>query len=328
MRYRVAALVLVALSLLSVQFAEAQQGKKVHVIGFLRSGSPTIHASENEAFRQGLRDLGYVEGKNIAFEYRYAEGKPERYPELAAELVRHKVDVIVVGGTGPTRAARQATSTIPIVVGAAGDLVRAGLVASLARPGGNITGSTEISPDLSGKRLELLKEVVPNASQVAVVWYPSVGSTDDDEVRETDTAARQFGVKIHLVEVRTPGDFQAAFAAMTKQQANAVIIIQGAFTLFHRKQLVEHAVKNRLPSLCESARFGEEGCLINYGADVLYLYRRAASYVDKILKGTKPADLPIEQPTKFELIINLKTAKHIGLTITPSVLARADRVIR
>jgi putative ABC transport system substrate-binding protein len=307
---------------------EAQQAKKVHVIGFLRSGSPATHASQNEAFRQGLRGLGYVEGKNIAIEYRYAEGKSERWPELAAELVRLKVDVIVVGGVGATRAAQQATNTIPIVVGAAGDLMRAGLVASLAKPGGNITGSTEISPDLSGKRLELLKEAVPNASQVAVVWYPAVGSTDDDEVRETDTAARQLGVKIQLVEVRTPADFQAAFAARKKQQANAVIIIQGSFTLFHRKQLVELALKNRLPSLCESARFADEGCLISYGTDVLSLYRRAASYVDKILKGTKPGDLPIEQPTKFELVINLKTAKQIGLTIPPNVLAKADRVIR
>jgi putative ABC transport system substrate-binding protein len=312
----------------SVNLVEAQQPKRVPLIGFLRSGSAATHASQNEAFRQGLRDLGYMEGKNIAIEYRYAEGKSERWPELAAELVRLKVDVIVVGGVGATRAARQATDTISVVVGAAGDLVRAGLVASLAKPGGNITGSTEISPDLSGKRLELLKEVVPNASHVGVVWYPSAGSTDDDEVRETVTAARQLGVKIHLVEVRAPANFQAAFAALNKQQPDAVVIIQGSFTLFHRKQLVELAGKNRLPSLCESARFADEGCLITYGTDVLFLYRRAASYVDKILKGTKPADLPIEQPTKFELVINVKTAKQIGLTIPPHVLARADRVIR
>lgn len=307
--------------------AEAQQGKKVPVVGFLRSGSAATHASQNEAFRQGLRDLGYIEGKSIAIEYRYAEGKSERWPGLAAELVRLKVDVIVVGGVGPTHAARQATSTIPIVVGGAGDLVGAGLVASLAKPGGNVTGSTEIAPDLSGKRLELLKEVLPYASQVGVVWYPSAG-TDSDEVRETDKAARQLGVKIHLVEVRAAADFQAAFAAVNKQQANAVIIIQGNFTLFHRKQLVELAAKNRLPSLCESAGFADEGCLISYGADVLLLYRRAATFVDKILKGAKPADLPVEQPTKFELVINLKTAKQIGVTIPHNALARADRVIK
>jgi putative ABC transport system substrate-binding protein len=221
----------------SVHLVEAQQPKRVPLIGFLRSGSSATHASQNEAFRQGLRDLGYMEGKTIAIEYRYAEGKSERWPELAAELVRLKVDVIVVGGVGATRAARQATDTIPVVVGAAGDLVRAGLVTSLAKPGGNITGSTEISPDLSGKRLELLKEVVPNASQMGVIWHPLPGSTDDDEVRETVTAARQLGVKIHLVEVRAPADFQAAFAALSKQQANTVIIIQGSFTLFHRKNL-------------------------------------------------------------------------------------------
>jgi putative ABC transport system substrate-binding protein len=275
-----------------------------------------------------LRELGYLEGKNILIEYRYAEGKREQWPELAAELVRLKVDVIVVGGVGVTQATRQATSTIPIVVGGAGDLVKAGLVGSLAKPGGNITGSTEISPDLSGKRLELLKEVLPKASRVAVLWYPSVGLTDDDEVRETETAARQFGVKVQLVEVKVPDEFDAAYRAIAKQQLNAVIIIQGSFTLFHRRQLVELAVKNRLPSVCESARFADEGCLLSYGADVLYLYRRAAVFVDKILKGAKPADLPVEQPTKFELVINLKTAKQIGLTIPPNVLARADKVIK
>ena len=328
MRENFSVLALSALLLALSDSAVAQQPKKIPRIGVLRSGSPSSHASEREALRQGLRELGYLEGKNILIEYRYAEGKREQWPELAAELVRLKVDVIVVGGVGVTQATRQATSTIPIVVGGAGDLVKAGLVGSLAKPGGNITGSTEISPDLSGKRLELLKEVLPKASRVAVLWYPSVGLTDDDEVRETETAARQFGVKVQLVEVKVPDEFDAAYRAIAKQQLNAVIIIQGSFTLFHRRQLVELAVKNRLPSVCESARFADEGCLLSYGADVLYLYRRAAVFVDKILKGAKPADLPVEQPTKFELVINLKTAKQIGLTIPPNVLARADKVIR
>ena len=308
--------------------ANAQQAGKVPRIGVLRSGSPSTHASQNEAFRQGLRELGYAEGKNIILEYRYAEGKRERWPDIATELVRLKVDIIVTGGIGLSRAAAEATKTIPIVVAAAGDLVRAGLVASLAKPGGNITGSTEISPDLSGKRLELLKEIIPTASRVALLWYPSLGSTDDDEVRETEKAARQFAVRVQLLEVREPTDFETAYATIIKQQANAVILIQGSFTLFHRRKLAELALKNRLPSLCESARFGDEGCLISYGTDVLYFYRRAAVFVDKILKGAKPADLPVEQPTKFELVINLKTAKQIGLTIPPNVLARADRVIR
>jgi putative tryptophan/tyrosine transport system substrate-binding protein len=308
--------------------AEAQQARKVPRIGFLRSGSPSSVASELDAFRQGLRELGYEEGKNIVIEYRYAEGKNERWPELAAELLRLKVDVIVVGGIGPTRAAQQATKIIPIVVGSAGDLVRAGLITSLAKPGGNITGSTEISPDLSGKRLELLKEVVPKTLRVAVLWYPSVGLSDEYEVRETETAARQLGVKVQAVEVRDPNEFQGAYAGMTKQQFDAVIFIQGSFTLFHRKRLVELAAKHRLPSMCETAQWTNDGCLMNYGADLIYLWRRAATYVDRILKGTKPADLPVEQPTKFELIINLKTAKQIGVTIPPNVLVRADKVIR
>jgi len=318
---------LVATTAFLTTVAQAQQPGKVPLIGFLRSGSPLTHGSQNEAFVQGLRELGYVEGKNILIEYRYAEGNGRRWPELAGELVRHKVDVIVVGGIGFTKAARQATSTIPIVA-TAGDLVRAGLVSSLRKPGGNVTGSTEISPDLSGKRLELLKEVVPKASRVAVLWYPTVGLTDDDEVKETQAAARQLGVKVQAVEVRAADEFEKAYAAISKQPANAIIIIQGSFTLFHRRDLVELAVKNRLPSFCESARFADEGCLVSYGADVLYLYRRAAVFVDKILKGTKPADLPVEQPTKFELVINLKTAKQNGLTIPPNVLAKADRVIR
>ncbi len=308
--------------------AEAQQAKKVARIGVLRSGSPSSIASTEDAFRQGLRELGYVEGQNIVMEYRFAEGKRDRLPGLAAELVRLNVDILVVAGVSATEAARQATTTIPIVVGYAGDLVGTGLVASLAKPGGNITGSTDISPDVSGKRLELLKEAVPKASRVAVVWYPRKGGSDEEEVRQTEAAARQLGVKVQPVEVRDPNEFQGAYAAMVKHQANAVIIIRGSFTDFHRKPLVELALKHRLPSMCEPAQWARDGCLLSYGPDYAHLWRRAATYVDKILKGTKPGDLPIEQPTKFELHINLKTAKQIGVTIPQSVRLRADQVIQ
>ena len=235
-----------------VGMAEAQQAAKVYRIGALRSHLPSIAKDSHEAFRQGLRELGYVEGKNILIEYRYAEGKLDRLPALAEELVRLKVDVILVGGGEPTRAAKRATSTIPIVVGGAGDLVGEGLVASLAKPGGNITGSTLIAPDLSGKRLELLREVVPKASRVAVLFGTAPG--DRDELRATETAARQLGVKIQPVEVRDPNEFQIAYAAMTKQQAHAVIIILGPFTNTHLLQIVQLTTKSRLPSMCETSR--------------------------------------------------------------------------
>jgi putative ABC transport system substrate-binding protein len=261
-------------------------------------------------------------------EYRYAEGKVEQVPDLAAELVRLKPDAIVVGGTPATRAAKQATSTIPIVVGSADDLVRAGLVASLAKPGGNITGSTGIAPDLSGKRLELLNEAIPKASRIAVVWYPSKQASDDSEVKETEIAAHQLQMKIQPVRVRDPKEFPSAFAEAAKQHADAFIIIQGAFTLAHRARLTELAAQHRMPSMCEQAAWTNDGCLMSYGRDQLAQWRRAAYFVDRIFKGTKPADIPVEQPMKFEFVINLKTAKQIGVTIPPNVLARADRVIR
>ncbi len=307
--------------------AEAQPAKKVARIGVLRSGSPSSAASSDDSFRQGLRELGYIEGQNLVMEYRFAEGKRDRLPGLAAELVRLKVDMLVVAGVAATQAAKQATTTIPIVVGYA-DLVGTGLVASLAKPGGNITGSSEMSPEISGKRVELLREAVPKTSRVGVVWYPRKGGSDEEEVRQTETAARQFGVHVQLVEVRDPKEFQSAYAAMIKQQANAVILIRGSFTDFHRKQLLELAVKQRLPSMCEPAQWARDGCLMSYGPDYAHLWRRAATYVDKILKGAKPGDLPVEQPTKFELVINLKTAKALGLKIPQSVLIRADEVIQ
>ena len=294
----------------------------------LASGSASTHKSRTDAFRQGLQELGYVEGKNIVLEYRYAEGNRERFADLAAEMVRLKPDVIVVGSTGFTAAVKQATSTIPIVVGGAGDLIGSGVVASLARPGGNVTGSTDISPDLSGKRLELLKEAVPKTRRVAVLWYGFAGSSDADEVKQTEIAARALGIKLQVVSLKAPDRFKDAFAAIKKANADALVILQGSFTNFHSKQLIELAAKNKLPSMCEGLNFIEAGCLISYGPDVTRQYHRAATFVDKILKGRTPADLPVEQPMKFELIINLKTAKQIGLTIPPNVLARADKVIQ
>jgi putative tryptophan/tyrosine transport system substrate-binding protein len=328
MNHKVVLFLLAASILISFLRVEAQQPAKVPRIGLLRSGSADSHASSHEAFRQGLRELGYEEAKNILIEYRYAEGKSERWPTIANELVRLKVDIIVVGGSGVARATQQATKTIPIVVGTAGDLIRTGLIASLARPGGNITGSTELSPDVAGKRLELLKEAVPKASHVAVLMGTGPGSTDQDDIREMETPARQLSVNIQSVEVRDPSEFQAAYAAMTKQRVNAVIIVRGSFTVFHKKKLAELAAKSRLPSMCEGEDFAQDGCLIAYGPDRLHNWRRAAVFVDKILKGTKPADIPVEQPKKFEFVINLKTAKQIGLTIPPNVLVRADKVIR
>jgi putative ABC transport system substrate-binding protein len=319
-------LLLTMFTLAWFDLAHAQQSAKVPRVGFLIVGSQSSLSTNIEAFRQGLRNLGYVEGKNIVIEYRHAEGKSDRLPDLARELVRLKVAVIVTASTAGVRAAKQATATIPIVVGSAGDLVREGLVANLARPGGNITGSIAVSPDLSGKRLELLKEVVPKASRMAVIWHPS--PWDQEEVREAEIAALTLGVKLQSLQVRSADEFQGAYAAMKKERANALIIIQGSFTGFHRKQLVELAAKNRLPSMCDAPNWTEGGCLMSYGPNRADLYRRAAVYVDKILKGAKPADLPVEQPTKFEFIINLKTAKQIGLTIPPNVLARVDRVIR
>jgi putative ABC transport system substrate-binding protein len=293
----------------------------------LISGSTSTHKSSIDAFHQGLHDLGYVEGKNIFIEYRYAEGKRERYPTLADEMVRLKPDVIVVASQDFTRATKQATSTIPIVVAGAGDLLGGGLVASLAEPGGNITGSTTMSPDLSGKRLELLKEAVPKASRVAVLLHTSTG-TALDEVKQTQAVAQALKVRIQVVEVKDPSEFQSAYAAMKRENANALILIQGSFTGFHRKELIALGVNNRLPTMCEVARWTEDGCLISYGPDLNYQWRRAAVFVDKILKGTKPADIPVEQPMKFDLIINLKTANQIGMTIPPNLLARADKVIK
>ncbi len=307
--------------------AAAQQTKKIPRIGLLSGNRPSPMPLVIEAFRQGLRELGYVEGKNIQVEYRWAEGKDDRYPILAAELVNLAVDVIFTQGTAATVAAKQATNTIPIVVGGAGDLVGEGLVASLARPGGNVTGFTNIDPDLSAKRLQLLKEALPKVSRVAVLYHGGPGG-DQDELRETQTAVKKLGLQIQPLHVLEPDRFQRAYAAMTKERAQALIIFSGSFTSSHRRALLDLAAKIRIPTMCGNPEWSDAGALISYGHDRLDQWRRAAVYVDKVLKGTKPADLPVQQPMKFELVINLKTAKQIGVTIEPNLLVRANRVIK
>ena len=273
-------LLLIGFVLASIHFADAQQPMKVPRIGFLAATYPSAISDRLEAFRHRLHELGHVEGKTILFEYRFAEGKYDRLPELAAELVRLNVDIIVVSGGRPTAAAKNATATIPIVVGSAGDLLRAGLVASLAKPGGNITGSTVSSADVSGKRLELLRETVPTATRIAVLWHPSPGdrpegiTSDWDEVLETQTEARRIGVEVQSIEVKDPNRFESAYAMMTKQQAKAVILIRGSFTEFHHKRLGELALKHRLPSMCEAGHWVSDDCLMSYGPDSLYAWRR------------------------------------------------------
>jgi putative tryptophan/tyrosine transport system substrate-binding protein len=305
--------------------ANAQQPKKFPRIGYLGGPSPLLE--RREAFRQGLRELGYIEGKNIIIEWRSGEGKSERVPALAAELVRLKVDVIVTDGSNSTRRAKEATSTIPIVMAQDVDPVGRGIVASLARPGGNITGLSNLAPELSGKRLELLKETVSRLSRVAVFGTSNTPSTAP-ALKETELAAGALGVKVQYLDILDPKDIEIAFRAASKGRVDAVLVLGGPFVFAQRTQLVELAAKSRLPVIYETAMYVEVGGLMSYGVSITDLDRRAATYVDKILKGAKPADLPVEQPKKFEFIINLKAAKKIGLTIPPNVLARADKVIR
>ncbi|MGH2404088.1 MAG: ABC transporter substrate-binding protein, partial [bacterium] len=280
-----------------------------------------------EALRYGLRELGYVEGKNIVIEYRWAEGKIERLPDLAAELVRLKVDVIVTSSAAPTRAAKEATTTIPIVMANDNDPVGSGHVASLARPGGNITGVATLAPRISGKQLELLKEIFPKLSRVAVLGT-STNSGYARVLREVERAAGAFGVKLQYLDVLDPKDIESAFRAASKERAGAVLLVASPVFLPQRTQIAELAVKYRLPAIFPQSEFVEAGGLMYYGANTADLFRSAATYVDKILKGRTPADLPVEQPKKLEFIINLKAAQQIGLTIPPNVLARADKVIR
>jgi len=308
--------------------AHAQQPMKVHRIGYLTGSSPSAMSARIEAFRQGLRELGYVEGKNIVIDYRYAEEKLDRLPALAAEFVRVNEEVIVTGGPQVTRVVKEATSTIPIVMAQDGDPVGTGFVASLARPGGNITGLTSLAPELSGKRLELLKEIIPKFSRVAVMGT-STNPGNTQALREVELAAGAFGAKLQYLDVLDPKDFENTFRAAGKARADAVLIlVAGTVAAAHRPKIAELAVKSRLPVMYNRREYVEAGGLMTYSVSLADLDRRAATYVDKILKGAKPADLPVEQPKKFEFIINLKAAKQIGLTIPPNVLARADKVIR
>ena len=319
-------LVVVVLLALAVN-AQAQQPKKVPWIGVLWLYSPTIASPFAEAFRQGLRGLGYVEGQNIDLEERWAEGRFDRLPSLAAELVRLNIDIIVTASTPAAQGAQQATKSIPIVLTLVSDPVESGLVGSLARPGGNVTGLSLMHPDLTGKRLELLKEVIPKLSRVAVLSNPANPSIPP-LLRETEAAARALSIQLQVFEVRNPTELDSAFSAMTRDRAGALVVLPDGTFQNERRRIAALAVKGRLPAMYAWKEAVDEGGLMAYGASVPDIFRRAATYVDKILKGAKPADLPVEQPTKFEFIINLKAAKQIGLTIPPNVLARADKVIK
>ncbi len=322
------AIVTVAVGLLAAQLGEAQQPTKVPRIGFLVFSSPSTNISARfEGFRQGLRELGYIDGKNIVIERRFAEEKRERLPQLAAELVRLKVEIIVTGGSTSTRAAKEATVTIPIVMGSDTDPVGSGFVASLARPGGNITGLSSLAPEISGKRLELLKEIVPKLSRVAV-FGTSTQAGNAQSLKETELAARAFHVQLQYLDILDRKDIETAFREARKGRADAVLTLPSPVLISLRTQVADLAAKSRLPAMYTASEFVDAGGLISYGPIFVDLYRRAATYVDKILKGAKPADLPVEQPTKFELVINLKTANALGLKIPQSILIRADQVIQ
>ena len=326
-RRSLALLLIVVVTAVQGIIAEAQQPKKVPRIGLLSTVSSSSIAARMEAFRQGLRELGYVEGKNIFIEHRSAEGKPDRVRELVAETMRLKVDVIVTTGPTSTRAAKEATVTIPIVMGFDTDPVGNGFVASLARPGGNITGLSTLAPELSGKQLEILMEIFPRLSRVAV-FGTSTAPGNAQSLRETELAAGAFRVQLQYLDVLDPRDTETAFQAAGKGRADAVLMLASPILNSQRKQIAGIAVKGRLPVIFFAAEYVEDEGLMSYAPDLADLFRRAATYVDKILKGAKPADLPVEQPTKFEFVINLKAAQQIGLTIPPNVLARADKVIK
>jgi putative tryptophan/tyrosine transport system substrate-binding protein len=327
MAIRTTVVFLVGLAFGFVYISEAQQPKKVPRIGYVSSGDPSTEP-RLAAFRRGLRDLGYIEGKNILIEYRYAEGKPDEVPGLVNQLVQLKVDVLVVGYLPAIHAAKQATKTIPIVMVTPVDPVASGIVDSLARPGGNITGLTRFIGDLKKPRLELLKETVPRISRVGVLW-----DADNENAaiafKEYEAAARALKIPLQSLPVRGPHlDFDGAFQAAAKERASALVTIRDALINRYRKRIADRAIKNRQPSMYEGSEYVEDGGLMSYAVNDAENYRRAATYVDKILKGTEPADLPVEQPAKFELVINLQTAKQIGLTIPANVLARADKVIK
>jgi putative tryptophan/tyrosine transport system substrate-binding protein len=329
MKRKVTFLALCAMHFALCFSAEAQQPKKVPRIGYLSTNDPALESARSEAIRLVLRELGYVEGQNIATEYRYAEGKLDRLPELAAELVRLKVDIIVAAGADRTiQSAKNATKTIPIVMtGGGNDPVKEGYVESLARPGGNVTGITNLTRDLGGKRLELLKEAVPKLAQVALLYEPVGGGVRD--VKEVlPVAARALKLTIRPWDIRDADGFEKVFATLNKERPDGLYVLQSTLMTTNAKRIADFALKSRLPSMYYIKEFVEAGGLMSYGADLADSYRRVAYYVDRILKGAKPADLPVEQPTKFELVINLKTAKQIGVTIPPEVLARANKLIR
>jgi ABC-type uncharacterized transport system substrate-binding protein len=326
MKNKIITIALGAMLLALSYYASAQQPARILRIGILVTSSASFISARVEAFRQQLRTLGYVEGKNIVIEYRYAEGKPERLPDLAAELVRLKVDVIVIVGGPSVLAAKKASLTIPIVFAGSGDPVGSGFVSSLARPGGNITGLSIMAPDLNGKRLELLKEAFPKVVRVAFLWEG--GARGNQTLTETEAAAKALSVKLLSLEVRSLDDFDSAFARAKRDGAQALITIAGPLVNTQQSQVLDFAAKNRMPAMYPTSELVEAGGLMSYAPTDADLWRRAADFVDRILKGAKPADLPVEQPTKFEFVINLKTAKQIGLTIPPNVSARADRVIR
>jgi putative ABC transport system substrate-binding protein len=309
--------------------AGAQKAGKVWKIGVLWTSSPSLVSPAQAALRQGRRELGYVEGQNIAVEDRYAENNPERLRELAAELVRLRADVIVTQGTPAAKAAKEATRTVPIVMTLVGDPVGMGLISSFARPGGNVTGLSNIASELNSKRLALLKEAVPKLSRLAVLWDSTGSAPQGDPYgrRATEEAGRSLGLAVQILTVRGPGDFPSAFGAASKEHAEALLVLPSRILAWNVKPLVELAEKHQMPTMYQTREFVDAGGLMAYGASSVPLFARAAFFVDKILKGAKPADLPIEQPTKFELVINLKTAKALGLTIPPSLLQRADQVI-
>jgi putative ABC transport system substrate-binding protein len=314
--------------LLALNFpAEAQQAKKMPRIGVLAGGSPSSTSPLREAFREGLREFGYVEGENIILEFRYGEAKGERLPDLAAELVRLKVDVIVTSSTPAIQAVKEATRTIPVVMAFSGDPVGTGLVASLSKPGGNITGLSDIGPEISGKQLELLKEAFPTISRVAFLFNPS-NQGNRLRLKATELTAGELKVQIQPFEVRSATDFEKVFSAISKGEAQALMTVRDPAIYNNQIRIVQFATQNRLPTMHMDSVPVEAGGLMSYGPNVPDLFRRAAAYVDKILKGAKPADLPVARPTKFELVVNLKTAKQIGLTIPQSVLYRADKVIK
>jgi putative ABC transport system substrate-binding protein len=319
---------LLAVSLLTTTLpAEAQQRKNAPRIGFLSVGTASAMAARVEAFRRGLREQGYIEGKDIVVEYRYAHDNLERLREYAAELVRLKVDIIVTGGAISTRPAKEAAGTIPIVMAYESDPVGSGLVTSLARPGGNITGLTSSAGELNGKRLELLKEAIPKLSRVAVIRNPGM-SNAAQALKDAQIAAQSMKLSIQPLEVKGPDDLEGVFAAAKKARAEGMIVVGDPVTFTHRKRVANLALKNRIATIHGQIQFAEAGAMIVYGPNDADMFRRAATYVDKILKGSKPGDLPIERPVKFDFIINLKTAKQLGLTIPPNVLVRADKVIR